>query len=84
MKRSISQKQTGKLADLLQSLFATLTEYYTNGTNVTSYQSGDCFGNSHMPELCQHVLTANEYLKEKCGRDRACRSKDAGSIRTAI
>lgn len=54
----------GELADLLQSLFATLTEYYTNGTNVTSYQSGDCFGNSHMPELCQHVLTANEYLKE--------------------
>ena len=72
----------GELADLLQSLFATLTEYYTNGTNVTSYQSGDCFGNSHMPELCQHVLTANEYLKG--GRDRACRSKDAGSIRTAI
>ena len=28
----------GELADLLQSLFATLTEYYTNGTNVTSYQ----------------------------------------------
>lgn len=54
----------GELADLLQSLFATLTEYYTNGTNVTSYQSGDCFGNSHMPKLCQHVLTTNEYLKE--------------------
>ena len=64
MKRSISQEANGELADLLQSLFATLTEYYTNGTNVTSYQSGDCFGNSHMPELCQHVLTANEYLKE--------------------
>ena len=45
----------GELADLLQSLFATLTEYYTNGTNVTSYQSGDCFGNSHMP---QRLLSA--------------------------
>lgn len=37
----------GELAELLGELLATITEFYTNGTNPASYNLGDFVGNTH-------------------------------------
>lgn len=54
----------GELQTLLTTLQATLQEYLTNGTNPSSYRSGDLTGNTHMLDLYQSMQRANAYVEE--------------------
>ena len=65
----------GELAELLGELLATITEFYTNGTNPASYNLGDFVGNTHLPALCERVLLSSQYLEQNADEIQIAEAK---------
>ena len=54
----------GDMQGLISSLQTVVQDYYVNGTNIASYQSGAVTGNTNMLDLYQRVMAAGEYVNE--------------------
>ena len=59
---SAADKNVKSLLDALQK---TINDYYENGTNIATYQSGNLAGNTNVLELYDKVQTSSEHISEK-------------------